>query len=348
VTKILAACTGGGAGDLLAAVPAIKALSRQFGTPIDVLTTSYAAPLIEGQPSVGEILTDDGVMSEKSLIEGLRARKYTHAVVFWSTPRIAKAVQAAGIPTRLGQARRLYSFRYTRRVPVRTETGDTTSHWTDVQMDYARALGAQPQPDDYRIDIKITPADEAEANQLLEQTVGAAPFLIFHTARGITPHARHWPSDHFAVIGDALGAAFSAPVLLTGGRNEELLVAHTASQMTQTAYNLAGKTTLRGFAALAQQALVVVALDSGPMHIAAAAGAPTVGIFALRTDLPQRWRPMGKRVAVIEPDYPCPRSCRKETCRTFACYAALSPGRVVAAARAIATASVTPSPSEVA
>jgi ADP-heptose:LPS heptosyltransferase len=114
--------------------------------------------------------------------------------------------------------------------------------------------------------------------------------------------------------------------------------------MTNPVFDVAGKTTMRGFAALARRALVVVALDSGPMHIAAAAGAPTVGIFALRTDLPQRWRPIGPRVAIIEPDYPCPGSCRKETCRTFACYAALSPERVVAAARQIAS----PSPSEVA
>jgi len=342
--KILAACTGGGAGDVLAAEPAIAALSRHFGTPVDVLTTTYAAPLLVGQPSIGDILTDDGVAPEKSLVETLRARRYTHAVVFWSNPRIAKAVQAAGIPERVGQARRLYSFRYTKRVGIRTEKGDTQSHWTDVQMDYARALGAQPRPEDYALDIKLTPADQAEADRLLAQTVGTAPFVVFHSARGITARAPYWPSEHFAVIGDALGSAFQAPVLLTGGSNETALIARTARQMREHVFDIAGKTTLRGFAALARRALVVVALDSGPMHIAAAAGAPTVGIFALRTDLPARWRPIGPRVAIIEPDYQCPRSCRKETCRTFACCAALSPERVVAAARLIAS----PSPSEVA
>lgn len=334
-TKILAACTGGGAGDLLAAMPAIAALRRHFGAPVDVLATSYAAPLIAGQSAVGEILIDDGRTSITRLVELLRARQYTNAVVFWSTPRIARAVQLAGIRTRVGQARRLYSFRYTKRVAVRTEAGDTTSHWTDVQMDYARALGAQPQPADYRVEIKTTPADEAEADKLLEQTAGSAPFVIFHAARGITAHALHWPSAHFSLIGDALGRAFVSPVLLTGGSNEAVLVAQTVAAMHERSFNVAGKTTLRGFAALARRAMAVVALDSGPMHIAAAVGAPTVGIFALRTDLPNRWRPIGDHVAIIEPDYPCPRSCRKETCRTFACYAALSPDKVVAAARSL-------------
>ena len=332
-TKILAACTGGGAGDLFAAMPAIAAMSRHFGVAVDVLTTSYAAPLVSGQPSVGEILIDDGRLAERSLIEGLRARNYTHAVVFWSNPRIAKVLARAAIPTRVGQARRLYSFRYTKRVPIRTESGDTHSHWTDVQMDYARALEVTPEPEDYRVDIKLTEADEAEADRLLAQTVGSQPFVIFHSARGITAHAPHWPSEHFSAIGDALGDAFAAPVVLTGGSNEAVLVAQTAKRMRSRSFDVAGKTTLRGFAALARRALVVVALDSGPMHIAAAVGARTVGIFALRTDLPDRWRPLGPRVEIVGPQYPCPRSCRKETCRTFACYAALAPERVVAAAR---------------
>jgi ADP-heptose:LPS heptosyltransferase len=316
-------------------MPAIAALGRHFGSRVDVLATSYAAPIIEGQAAVGEILIDDGRTSITRLVQLLRARQYTHAIIFWSTPRIARAVQLAGIGTRVGQGRRLYSFRYTKRVAVRTETGDTTSHWTDVQMDYARALGAQPQPSDYRVEIKTTPADEAEADRLLDQTSRGAPFIIFHAARGITAHALHWPSTHFSLIGDALGRAFASPVLLTGGSNEAVLVAQTAAAMDERSFNVAGRTTLRGFAALARRAKVVVALDSGPMHIAAAVGAPTVGIFALRTDLPNRWRPLGDRVAIIEPDYPCPRSCRKETCRTFACYAALAPDKVVAAARSL-------------
>jgi len=342
--KILAVCTGGGAGDLLAALPAIAAMRRHFAARVDVLTSSYAAPLLAGQPAVGDVLTDDPSTPLHALAENLRARRYSIVIVFWSTPRIAAAVQRAGIPQRIGQSRRLYSYRYTTRVPVRSETGDKHSHWTDIQMDYVRALGVQPQPQDYRITIALTPADEAEADHLIERTTGPQEFVIFHAARGITAHAPHWPSGRFAQIGDALGGAFGCPVVLTGGSSEAALVAKTAAQMTTPVFDVAGKTTLRGFGALARRARVVVALDSGPMHIAAAVGAPTVGIFALRSDLPQRWRPLGPRVAIVGPEYPCPRSCRKETCRTFACYAVLDAGRVIAAAREV----LAPSPKEAA
>jgi ADP-heptose:LPS heptosyltransferase len=332
---VLAACTGGGVGDLLAALPAIAALARRFERPLDVLTTPYAAEIIAGQPAVGEILTDDESEPPAALARRLAHCRYSHAVVFWSNPRIARAVQQANIPVRVGQARRLYSFRYTKRVGVRSETGDTTSHWTDIQMDYARALGAQPTAQDYRVPIVLTPRDLQEAEDLIARTAGAAPFIIFHAARGITAHAANWPSGRFALVADALARSLGANVLLSGSAKEARLVSQTAAGMREPAHNIAGQTTLRGFAALARRANAVVALDSGPMHIAAAVGAPTVGIFALRSDKPDRWRPLGPRVAVVGPSYPCPARCRKETCATFACYAALDAAAVVRAAHSV-------------
>jgi len=83
--------------------------------------------------------------------------------------------------------------------------------------------------------------------------------------------------------------------------------------------SVAGATTIGAFAALAETARAVVAMDSGPMHVAAAVGAPTVGIFALQSDEPDRWAPNGPRVAVVRPTYPCPPGHRKETCPDFAC-----------------------------
>jgi ADP-heptose:LPS heptosyltransferase len=332
-TKVLAACTGGGVGDLLAALPAMRALCRHFGRPVDLLATPYAADIVRGQPCIDETLVDDGRDTPRAFASRLRARGYSCAVVFWSNPRIAKIVAGAGIPVRVGQSRRLYSFRYTKRVAVRSEAGDTTSHWSDIQMDYARTLGAQPLPEDYLPGIPLTAQDRHEADGVVAHSIGEQTFIIFHAARGVAAHAANWPSAQFAGIADGLVREFGASILLTGSKEEAALCARTAAASAERVRSVAGQTTLRGFAALAQRAALVVALDSGPMHVAAAVGAPTVGIFALRTDHPQRWRPLGPRVAIVGPSYPCPARCRKETCRTFACYAALDAGRVVTAAR---------------
>ncbi len=338
---MLAVCTGGGIGDLLAATPAMQALARHFGSRVTALTSPYAQPILEDHPAVEGTLTDDGRRPFDELLRDVKARDFTHAVVFWSTPRVASLVRRAGIPVRVGQARRLYSWWcYNVRVPVRTETGDTQSHWSDVQMDYARALGAQPHPSDYEIAIAVRPKDDAEASAALRDARVREPFVVWHAARGLTADRAQWPTEAFAAIGDALGRAFDAPVVLTGSAIQLESIERIARAMRVPNANLAGATSLRGLAALLARARVVVALDSGPMHIAAAVGAPTVGVFALRTDLPNRWRPLGAKVAVVDPSYPCPPWCRKETCRTFACYRALSPASIVAAARTLVEAPV--------
>ena len=333
--NILAVCSGGGIGDLLAATPAIRALHRHFGEPLTVLTTPYAASVLQDQPSVCEVILDDGRESERDLGLSLQGRSFTHCVVFWSTARIAGAARRARIPVRVGQARRLYSWTYTIRVTVRSERGDTHSHWTDVQMDYARALGVEPRPEDFVIDVRLRAADVAEAANRLAAHGIDGRFAVLHAARGIALDRVRWPVERFAAIADAVQRAFDEPVVLTGSQADAPTIKAIGGAMTADHAVVAGETTLMGLAALLARAAPVIALDSGPMHLAAALGAPTVGVFALRTDLPDRWRPLGPRVAVVRPSYPCPPWHRKETCRTFDCYAHLSPAAIVDAASSI-------------
>ncbi len=320
----------------------MRALQRHFDAPISVLASAYAAPIIEGHPAVGEVIVAEGLPPGRAAAEQIARRRFTHAVVFWSSARIAALVQRARIPVRVGQSRRLYSWRYTKRVRVRSEAGDVRSHWTDIQMDYARALGASPRSDDFRIIVEVRPQDKAEAQSALRCFQVEAPFVVLHAARGIQLQGRRWPVNAFAAIGDSLSEAFGAKVVLTGSAAEAELIAGIAARMRTSAAVLAGAVSLRGLAALLARAAVVVALDSGPMHVAAAVGAPTLGVFALRTDLPQRWRPLGPRVALIGPTFPCPSAHRKENCPDFACYAALSPRSIVDGARAIAAQTVGP------
>jgi ADP-heptose:LPS heptosyltransferase len=334
--NVLAVCSGGGIGDLLAATPAIRAMHRHFGAPLTVMATPYAAPILQDLPAVRDVMLDDGSEPERDLAARMRECAFTHAVVFWSTARVAGAARRAEIPVRVGQARRLYSRSYTIRVTVRTEDGDTVSHWTDVQMDYARALGVTPQPDDFVIDLRLRPADVAEADALLASSGIRGRYSVLHAVRGLVLDRVRWPVERFAAIADALGATYTTPVVLTGSSADTRTIDAIGRSMTQAHAVVAGRTTLMGLSALLARASPVVALDSGPMHVAAALGAPTVGIFALRTDLPDRWRPLGPRVAVVRPSYPCPPWHRKETCRTFECYANLSPSVVVDAALSIA------------
>jgi ADP-heptose:LPS heptosyltransferase len=119
------------------------------------------------------------------------------------------------------------------------------------------------------------------------------------------------------------------PLVVTGSSDDAPIAGAIAR--AAGAVSVAGTTPLGVYAALAQRARYVVAMDSGPMHVAAAVGAPTVGIFALQSDEPDRWAPRGPHTAIVRATYPCPPSHRKETCPDFACVRELDVAAVLAA-----------------
>ncbi|MDQ2908059.1 MAG: glycosyltransferase family 9 protein, partial [Candidatus Eremiobacteraeota bacterium] len=158
------------------------------------------------------------------------------------------------------------------------------------------------------------------------------PYVVLHPTRGISAERDRWPVRTLGrlareLAGSPSGAATS--VIVSGSEADRPLVEPIAQ--LGGAVSFAGRTSLGEFGALAAGARAVVAMDSGPMHIAAAVGAPTLGIFPLRSDEPSRWAPLGPHTAILRGTYPCPPSHRKETCPDFACVDALEVPRVLAA-----------------
>jgi ADP-heptose:LPS heptosyltransferase len=137
--------------------------------------------------------------------------------------------------------------------------------------------------------------------------------------------------DGFVALAKRLVARDGVPVLVTGSAEDAPVAEAIADGAGQGVVAVAGATTIGMFAAVAERARAVVAMDSGPMHVAAAVGAPTVGVFALQSDEPDRWAPLGPRVASVRPSYPCPPGHRKETCPDFACVRELDEARILAA-----------------
>ena len=332
--RALLISVGGGVGDTFLASVVARALRRRFST-VDMLAAPAHRAVLRGNPDIDEVLANQDVRD-------LRKRNYQAAICTWATLENALLPLRACIPTRVGQARRLYSGLFSKRVVVRSELGDHGSHWTDILLDYARVLGCDTA--DRQPRVTLSPADRAEARRLLENARIDGAFAILHPTRGI-PRPARWPAPPFARILNELVARYRMPVLVTGSQNDRPIVAQIFSEARTaprpfsareaSAVNLAGATSLRGFVALAERARFVVAMDSGPMHLAASTGTPTVGIFALRSDEPERWAPLGSAAAIVRGTYPCPPNHRKETCPDFACVRSLEPASIVSALSAL-------------
>jgi ADP-heptose:LPS heptosyltransferase len=124
--KALLYCGGGGIGDSLMASLVARALKEQYAR-VDALTLPGHANTLERVPDIDDVLVDDGG-PEAALADDLKQRGYDAAVVTWATARTARIPQLANIPVRVGQSRRLYSFRFPHRVDIRSEDGDVTTH----------------------------------------------------------------------------------------------------------------------------------------------------------------------------------------------------------------------------
>jgi ADP-heptose:LPS heptosyltransferase len=146
-----------------------------------------------------------------------------------------------------------------------------------------------------------------EAGRRLAQAVvdelGPGKFVVIHPAGGVNAGmqllAKRWPVDCFRELVVRLMAA-GAHVALVGAAEDEPVCSAVrvgfASDQARIV-DLAGRLNLDALAALAQRAGLYVGHDSGPTHLAAAVGAPTVAIFG-PTD-PQVYAPLGKHVHVV-------------------------------------------------
>ena len=133
-------------------------------------------------------------------------------------------------------------------------------------------IGASAGPLEPR--LAVTELDKAEAERVVPAQ--GKPLIVLHP--GASDPQRRWPIEKFAVVGDALTKA-GAQVAVTGTQGEAHLAAGVIAAMQAHAINLCGRLSLNGLAGLLSRCNVVISNDSGPLHLAAAVGASTVGIY---------------------------------------------------------------------
>jgi ADP-heptose:LPS heptosyltransferase len=281
-----------GLGDLVCAVPALRALRAAepsahvtfIGLPAGAWLRERFPGYIDRWlpcntcPGLPESKPDP--LAHDRLLGAARASRFDLAVQLHGDGRVTNSFTASLGATRWGGLRR----------PGTDESNPLLAelrpgrHETERCCDALRAVGITNR--DTRLEFPLRAGDRDQ----LDAVLGTLPSTLAVLHPGASRPDRCWSASSFAAIADQLTKRVER-VVLTGSAAEVDVVAAVGARAAVPPIELAGRTSLGALAALLAAARVVVCNDTGVAHLAAAVGTPTVTVFA-RSDRP-RWAVRG-------------------------------------------------------
>jgi ADP-heptose:LPS heptosyltransferase len=301
-----------GIGDEILALPvatAIRALLPQ--ARILFLSSAYAAPVLEHHPDVDEVLCVDGRESFRDLVRLFRT-KIDAAVFLKPFRRLMAAAWLARVPVRVGTGYRWYSWLLTRR--IYEHRSDFAQHESVYNVGLLRGLDLVPGVAT-RPRLIVTKQERDWAKTYLGPT--RVSRVVVHPG-GFS--SRTWKAGHFRDLIHEL-ARLGCEVLLTGStaESERFRNETGGTEWPENVRDLMGALSLRELMAVIAESDVLVSMSSGPMHMAAALGIPTVSLFdPRRSQSPTRWESLGGGT-VLMPDVPTCERCIYEACPYWDC-----------------------------
>lgn len=324
-------------GDLLVAVPALRALRARFPqAEVTLIGLPWAASFAQrfaryvdrfvefpGWPGIAEAPYD--AARTRRFLDEQQAYGYDLVIQLHGSGGASNPFALAlGGRMTVGYAQGVAPDELTDAVP-----------YPDDQREVVRALGLMRllgcAARDTRLEFPLVAADHAEAQALLEPLAArGAPLIGIHA--GARASARRWPVESFAAVADVLACDHGAQIILTGAADEVEIVAAVAQTMRAPALNFAGKTSLGGLAALLTRLDLFIGNDTGTAHVAQAVGAPSVTIFGPAD--PQRWAPLDtERHMIVRRPVACSPCGYCDCPIDHRCLRLISPAMVLAAAR---------------
>lgn len=289
-------------GDAVLAVPAIKAVRRQFpDARITLMVRPWVAGLFRPPTFVDEVWTHPRPGRTAWIPTALetRRRDFDLALLLPNSFESAWTAFAGRVPVRIGYA--TDSRRWLLTHPVRRRREKV--HQVDYYMALVReSFGIRElRPD---IGLVATPEDRDRARRLLaDNGIDPTAGILVVNPGAAFGSAKRWFEDRFADVADRLWERRHLTTVMVGSATERGIAARIRDAMSTPAAILSGDTdleTLRGVLSLAS---MVITNDSGPMHLAAALGVPTLAVFG-STDA-EVTGPVGPRARLVRHEVSC-------------------------------------------
>jgi ADP-heptose:LPS heptosyltransferase len=178
-----------------------------------------------------------------------------------------------------------------------------------------RSVSAE-EPGDPAFSLPIPEPEREKARRVALAAAVDFSSRLLAVAPGSKMPAKKWPAQRFAELGRRIRNEFPDLQLVVLGGAEDAAIGHElCNAWGEKAYNLAGKLSIYGSAAVLEKCVGYVGNDTGTMHLAAMCSVPCVAIFSAR-DYPGRWDPYGEGHIVLRHEVEC-AGCFLEVCDQY-------------------------------
>lgn len=329
-------------GDAIMTIPALWELRRILpDAHITLATRSWTQGIFAGARFIDDLLIYDRespLASPFKQIGEWRRRKFDAAILFQNAFEAALIARFASVPIRLGYATDGRGFLLTHRVAKTDEvkTRHEVYYYLNLVAEFERwILGqstvGQTEP---RMELPVTDERRRAADELLRASgVGKDRPVIALCPGSTNSRAKRWPAERFARLADRLIEELHAEIVLIGAEDELPVSREVENAMLQKPVVLTGATKLAEAVGVLSATDLLITNDTGPAHIAAALGRPTLVIFG-PTD-PTTTRPFGDNAVVIRKPPECAPCMLRDCPIDHRCMTAISPDEVFDQARKV-------------
>jgi lipopolysaccharide heptosyltransferase I len=315
-------------GDIVHALPVLSGLRQRFPSAhITWIVKQHYAPLLEGHPDLDAVLTFDRKImgnvwragrSWWNFAQRLQAARFDLVIDLQGLFRSGLMCWWTGAKRQVGlaTAQEGSCWFYTDIVDSRDMR---KLHAVERYWQVVRALGGSEQELRFRVPLR----DDAVywAKELLADY--PRPWLCFGV--GASRPTKRWLPAHFAALAEKARLAVGGTIIFVGRAEETPLAQAVAHSLTGLKLDLTGGTTLPQLAAILSLADVMVANDTGPLHLAAALGRPVIAPYTC-TKI-ELHGPYGPHCRAVASSVPCQGSYLHQ-CSRMDCMRELTPERV--------------------
>lgn len=319
----------GSIGDVVHTLPALAAVSRGVpGARVSWVVERRAAEILRGNPLLETAIEIDTkalrrwpvsgetLLATRQQLRRLRASAFDFSLDFQGLLKSALIARLAGARRRAGFAREDLREPASRFLLSETFPAPPRQHVIRKNLSLVEgALGIDvpSRGEEFEFPIAVGPAHVREAEEVEARAAGL--FAIVNPGGGWP--TKLWAPERFGALADLLYEREGLRTVVTYGPGEREL-AERVTEASRTGTTISASPTLKGFYALARRARVYVGGDTGPTHLAVAAGAPVVGLFG-----PTEWwrngSPREADICVERTDTDCRVDCHRRSCSQWVC-----------------------------